>query len=118
MNAHELLRTLADVNVTVSVTDAGDLRLAGLTATVSRYADAIRRAKPEIVAALKRSQASDFEERAAIAEFDGGLPRAHAEVLASLHAMPRPDGMDNHDMGRVIDAAARFLEKRNLKSQR
>ncbi len=31
-----------------------------------------------------------FEERAAIVEFDGGLPRAHAEVLAALHTAPKP----------------------------
>lgn len=33
------------------------------------------------------AQLDSFHERASIAEFDGGLPRAHAEVLAALSTL-------------------------------
>ncbi|OYX67944.1 MAG: hypothetical protein B7Y95_21715 [Rhizobiales bacterium 32-66-11] len=46
-----------------------------------------------------------FEERAAIAEHDGGLPRAHAEVLSALETL---------DLGpnsvRIVATVARRLE--------
>lgn len=48
-----------------------------------------RRNEPE--AGRERDDA--FEERAAIAEYDGGLPRPHAEILAALRDLPLgPDG--------------------------
>jgi len=56
--------------------------------------------------------AADFEERAAISEHDGGLSRAHAETLASLQAMAVPDGVTAAQVSVVIDAAARFLDRK------
>ena len=56
--------------------------------------------------------AVDFEERAAISEHDGGLSRAHAETLASLQAMAVPDGVTAAQVSVVIDAAARFLDRK------
>lgn len=53
-----------------------------------------------------------FEERAAIAEYDGGLPREHAEVLAALCSAPPPAGASPEQFNSVVDAAARFLELR------
>ncbi len=58
--------------------------------------------------------ASDtFEERAAIAEFDGGLSHEHAETRAALCAMPTPNDVSADQLNNVIDAAARFLDRRS-----
>ena len=46
----------------------------------------------EIVKLLDENQREDFEERAAIIEFDANLPRGHAECLALLDVLRRnPD---------------------------
>src|SRR5262249_48900393 len=44
----------------------------------------------------------EFEERAAISEFCGGLPRAYADALAVLHVADL-----GPDRDRIIDSAAR-----------
>ena len=43
----------------------------------------------EMVTALDDNQREDFEERAAILEFDANLPRGHAECLALLDVLRR-----------------------------
>jgi hypothetical protein len=43
----------------------------------------------EIVSQLDADLREDFEERAGIIEFDGHLPRAHAECLALLNVLLR-----------------------------
>ncbi len=43
----------------------------------------------EMVAKLDPNLREDFEERAAIMEFDAELPRAHAECLALLDVLHR-----------------------------
>lgn len=51
------------------------------------------------------AQLDAFHERASIAEFDGGLPRAHAEVLAVLSTLdlwPEAAG--------ILDMVAKWLE--------
>jgi hypothetical protein len=46
----------------------------------------------DMVKLLDANQREDFEERAAIIEFDANLPRAHAECLALLDVLRRnPD---------------------------
>ena len=69
--------------------------------------------KVAVVAAGDRSQNEDdaFEERAAICEHDGGLSREHTECLASLHTV-HPKGVTPEQLGVVIDAAARFLDRK------
>lgn len=52
----------------------------------------------------------DFEERAAIIEHDGGLPRVWAESLARLCVAPKPLGWPDHAWDTLIDDAARFIE--------
>lgn len=42
-----------------------------------------------VVAKLSPSLREEFEERAGIVEFDGKLPRAHAECLALLDVLIR-----------------------------
>lgn len=43
----------------------------------------------EMVTALDDNQREDFEERAAIIEFEANLPRGHAECLALLDILRR-----------------------------
>jgi hypothetical protein len=62
--------------------------------------------------ALSEAALDAFEERAGIVEFDGGLPREHAEVLAALCTAPPPAGATAEQVSSVIDAAARFLDRR------
>jgi hypothetical protein len=59
----------------------------------------------------------DFEERAAICEFDGGLTRDEAEQMAALHAAPLPLGITEEQRAVVIDAAARFLDRRRKEAE-
>jgi hypothetical protein len=64
-----------------------------------------------LLALLKAEAADTFAERAAIAEHDGGLPHEHAEVFAALHAAPLPADVTSDARHKVIEAAARFLER-------
>jgi hypothetical protein len=59
-----------------------------------------------------------YEERAAICEHDGGLSRDHAEQLAALHAAPLPEGITEQQRAIVIDAAARFLDRRRNEARK
>lgn len=48
----------------------------------------------ELVERLSPAHREEFEERAAVMEFDGGKPRAHAEALALLNIIKnRPDAI-------------------------
>lgn len=63
---------------------------------------------PRINQAGETAQSTDgtWEERAAIAEYDGGLPRPHAEVLAALSMV----AVSVEERG-VLDRAAMVLEE-------
>lgn len=49
----------------------------------------------EMVLMLTEDQREDFEERAAIVEFDAGLTRGHAECLALLEVLRRDFALTN-----------------------
>ena len=49
-----------------------------------------------------------FEERAAIAEYDRGLPRSNAELLAALETAPLGP---EHDRAAIIEAVAVHLDR-------
>lgn len=59
---------------------------------------------------IDKDKLAELIERAAISEFDGGLPRTHAEVLSALQVMPLPPGFTVKQRDAFVDAAARFLE--------
>ena len=63
----------------------------------------------ESEAAASEQLRDAFEERAAISEHDGGLPRVHAEVLAAISVASARVPVDDRSV--VIDAAARFLQQ-------
>ena len=61
--------------------------------------------------AVKQGPESDFEERASISEFEGGLSREHAECLASLQTIEPPLGVSGKHLAEIIDLAARRLDR-------
>jgi hypothetical protein len=71
--------------VSLALSPVGTIKATGARGAVTRWLPLIQEHKPGILATLKEEVTSGLEaleERAAIIEFDGGLPRAEAEVLA------------------------------------
>jgi hypothetical protein len=60
---------------------------------------------------VKQKPEMDFEERAAISEFDGCLSRPHAEALAALLVIQPPPGVTQGQLADIIDLAARRLDR-------
>ena len=89
MSATKVLEAARAAGVIVGIND-NDLMLRAPARPASAVLDALSRYKAEIVALIRleslRWSADDwqafFDERAGIIEFDGGLPRAEAEVQA------------------------------------
>jgi hypothetical protein len=52
----------------------------------------------------------DFDERAAIAIYDGGMPEAYADAFAQLQ-IAQPIGVSHPQWLRAIDDAGRFLDQ-------
>ncbi len=89
MTAAEALRTARASGVRV-MTDGRDLLLEARTPPPPQVLNALGRHKREVITLLQtaghRSSAEDwqayYDERAAVREYDGGLPRGEAEQLA------------------------------------
>jgi hypothetical protein len=89
MSAAEALRVAREAGIHLEI-DGGDLLLEAAFAPPVAVLDALSRNKVGVIALLQASNdgwsAEDwlafFDERAGIAEFDGGLPRAEAEAQA------------------------------------
>lgn len=85
MDARALLHQLESLGITVAI-DAGRLLVRPASALTEAHRLALRATKLEILALLAdlgdSSRLEEFEERAAIMEFDGGLTRADAERAA------------------------------------
>jgi hypothetical protein len=56
-------------------------------------------------------ESGDFEERAAIAQFDAGIPVAWVEGYAHLQTMPRPGDMPQPRWEQIINDAGLFLDR-------
>lgn len=52
----------------------------------------------------------DFEERAAIVEYDAGIPREWAEGFARLCEMPRPIGFSPQRWRQLLNDAGKFMD--------
>ena len=108
MTAVEALKAARAAGIELAL-DGDDLALSAASAPPAAVLDALSRHKAEIVALLRPGRdgwsAEDwqvyFDERAGIAEFDGGLPRAEAEARAfeccvvewlNQHPAPSPPG--------------------------
>ena len=89
MSAVEALKAARAAGIELAL-DGDDLALSAASAPPAAVLDALSRHKAEIVALLRPGRdgwsGEDwqvyFDERAGIAEFDGGLPRADAEARA------------------------------------
>ncbi|MEZ5792379.1 MAG: hypothetical protein R3D34_16875 [Nitratireductor sp.] len=89
MSAAETLRAAHDAGICLCV-DGVDLVLEATTRPPASVLDLLIRHKAEVIKLLQTGEDcwSDedwralYEERAGIAEFDGGLPRPEAEALA------------------------------------
>jgi hypothetical protein len=89
MSAAAVLRAARAAGVKLAI-DGNDLLLDAATMPPASVVNALRRHKAEVVAMLRSGRdgwsaedwRSFFEERAAIAEFDGGLPRTEADAQA------------------------------------
>jgi hypothetical protein len=70
--------------------------------------------------AASQVEISEFEERAAICEFDGGLPREHAEALAALHdpALAVEAGLSEVEWQNVINLASVRLDRLSHQNRR
>lgn len=67
----------------VATLDGGAVRIRAPRGSLpAALVEAAREAKPELVALLTEDARADFEERAAIMEFDGGMNRPAAEAAA------------------------------------
>jgi hypothetical protein len=96
------------------ILDGNALRIVNkqkLPATASAY---IAKHGKEIAEYLRSDEYADFEERAAIIEFDGGAPREWAERFARYLGQAKPAGVSELDWswfltvcGRMIDEAPR-----------
>jgi len=53
----------------------------------------------------------EFEERAAIIEFDGGAPREWAEKFATFCIQHRPDGVDDMDWSWFISQCGKIIDE-------
>ena len=102
-------------------------RVAEVLAELSEQASAaeiakIAKTRPPTIATVGLGHSGDFcsgplvpavnwSERAAVAEIDGGAPRAWAEWLATLQCEVPPAGVSAEAWLRAIDAAGRFLDQ-------
>ena len=84
MTPAAIIREATADGVNLVLTSGDTIKATGTRGAVTRWLPMIREHKPGILAALKEVTfgLESFEERAAIIEFDGGLPRAEAELLA------------------------------------
>jgi hypothetical protein len=84
MGAAELLEHVRAAGFTLDLAD-GKLLVAPASMLTDELRAALRFSKTEVLALLAAEHDADaeaFEERAAIMEFEGGLPRAEAEAAA------------------------------------
>ena len=92
MLARELIDRFADAGVRLSA-ENGRLAFEGPREVLTpERIEELRRHKAELLAALAAPDPVAFEERSAIAEHDGGMPRQDAETLAA-----REQGFDDTD---------------------
>jgi len=83
MSAVDALRAARAAGVELAI-DGDDVALKAASAPPAAVLDALSRHKAQIVALLRSAEDWQvfYDERAGIAEFDGGLPRSEAEARA------------------------------------
>ena len=94
MTIHDLLQAIGNDGVTIKISETGGLTYSGERAAAERWLPLLRERRNEIIVYLSSCQPTQlppldleslyeqFTERAAIAEYDGGLSREDAERMA------------------------------------
>jgi hypothetical protein len=90
------------------VTDRGKLIVINREKLPAKAIEFVRENAREIAAYLDRE--ADFEERAAIIQYDGGLTRATAEYLTRLLMSSPPDGTERADWSWFVGKAAEIID--------
>lgn len=91
------------------ILDAGKLRIVNGKKLPAGALDYIKQHGREIADWLCAE--ADFEERAAIVEYDGGAPREMAEQFAKVCAAKRPSGWSELDHSWFIGRCARIIDE-------
>jgi hypothetical protein len=89
--------------------DGGRLEIINKAKLPAGSADYIRQNAKAIAAFLDRE--AEFEERAAIMEYNGGLRRADAEYLTKLLMANPPEGIDPADWTYLVSEGAKIAER-------
>ena len=95
MSPTEVIERAAEGGVLIALSPSGSISAKGVQSAIDRWLPAIRQNKAAIIRLLWPGEdgwsAEDwqlfFDERAGIAEFDGGLSRAEAEASAFAHCV-------------------------------
>jgi len=114
MNATQLLKDLKSQGIEVRLSGT-NLRMTGRGKKLDQATrERLRQGKAEIIALLaKQDAADDVErlERAAIAQYSGGIPEEWCDGFAILQTMPRPDQFDYQEWQTLINDAGLFLDR-------
>jgi hypothetical protein len=97
-------------NVTI---DGGKLRVINGRKLPDGALDYIKKHGAEVAAFLDTE--AEFDERAAIIEYDGGLTRAVAEYLTKLLMSSAPSGANAEDWSWFVGEAAKAIDGSNLR---
>ncbi len=89
--------------------DDGKLKLVNARKLPPEAMEFIKRNGKAIAEFLDRE--AEFEERAAIIEFDGGAPRAWAEKFAEFCVRNRPEGVDEMDWSWFITRCGKIIDE-------
>lgn len=92
MTAAEIIAAAAAAGVALSVDAGGVIRARPSGALPEALRAAVKANKAALIDALQ-AHAEAIEERAAIAEHDGGLPKDWAEALTAIEARGKPANM-------------------------
>jgi hypothetical protein len=114
MAAAELLAECSRFGLTVQ-REGNKIALEAPAPPPPELLDRLRAAKPALLALLSDTAPGpdeiDFAERAAIIEFDGGIPREWADGFARLDCATPPAGIPAQRWRATIDAIGAFLDQ-------
>jgi hypothetical protein len=114
VSAADALMAARAVGVSVQLEGSELVLEAAITPPIAVFA-ALKHYKADIIALLRPPRETDdwqpsFDERAAIIEHDGGVPRVWAEALARLDPNRPPSEMSSKRWFQFIDDCGRFLD--------
>lgn len=117
MDASQIIDVLRDAGLSIALTPERGLKVAPASRLTPELRDVIRASKHlliDLLDAANDPQPFDREawpERAAIAEYDGGLSRQDAEALADASCWPHGTAMNGPEIDTFTARLARFADK-------